>query len=98
MSELPHVIRLLRGSPAADVAVLLITFPLTVFVDLVVAVNVGVILAALMFMRRILSLAVNAEAYIEGLDGGTAEHRLAPGSLPLSRTKSINEVRDTGIV
>ena len=31
---------------------LLITFGLTVFVDLVVAVNVGVVIAALLFMRR----------------------------------------------
>jgi SulP family sulfate permease len=52
MSELPHVVRLVRGAPKPDVAVLLITFMLTVFVDLVVAVNVGVILAALLFMRR----------------------------------------------
>jgi SulP family sulfate permease len=52
MSELPHVVRLVRGAPKPDVAVLLITFILTVFVDLVVAVNVGVILAALLFMRR----------------------------------------------
>src|ERR1700735_2331836 len=52
MSNLPHLIRLVRGSPAPDVAILLITFALTVFVDLVVAVNVGVILAALMVMRR----------------------------------------------
>jgi sulfate permease, SulP family len=81
MSELPHVIRLVRGSPATDVAVLLITFALTVFVDLVVAVNVGVILAALMFMRR-MSLAVNVEAHIEGSGGDTAENRLPPGSLP----------------
>jgi SulP family sulfate permease len=81
MSEVPHAIRLIRGSPATDVAVLLITFVLTVFVDLVVAVNVGVILAALMFMRR-MSLAVNVEAHLEGSAGDTAESRLAPGSLP----------------
>jgi SulP family sulfate permease len=31
---------------------LVVTFALTVFVDLVVAVNVGVVLAALLFMRR----------------------------------------------
>src|SRR5690606_34326888 len=31
---------------------LLVTFVLTVFVDLVVAVNVGVVIAALLFMRR----------------------------------------------
>jgi SulP family sulfate permease len=81
MSEVPHVIRLVRGSPATDVAVLLITFALTVFVDLVVAVNVGVILAALMFMRR-MSLAVNVEAQVEGFTDDTAQNRLALGALP----------------
>jgi SulP family sulfate permease len=77
MSEVPHVIRLVRGSPAADVAVLVITFSLTVFVDLVVAVNVGVMLAALMFMRR-MSLAVNIEAQVES----TADNKLPAGPLP----------------
>jgi SulP family sulfate permease len=52
MSELPHVVRIVRSTPKVDVSVLLLTFFLTVFVDLVVAVNVGVILAALFFMRR----------------------------------------------
>jgi len=52
MSELPHVVRLVRGAPKVDVGILLLTFLLTVFVDLVVAVNVGVILAALLFARR----------------------------------------------
>ena len=52
MSEFPHVVRLVRGAPKVDVGILLLTFFLTVFVDLVVAVNVGVILAALFFMRR----------------------------------------------
>ena len=33
-------------------AILLVTFALTVFADLVVAVNVGVILATLQFLRR----------------------------------------------
>jgi sulfate permease, SulP family len=60
MSELPHVVRLVRGAPRLDVGVLLITFLLTVFVDLVVAVNVGVILASLFFMRR-MAEAVNVE-------------------------------------
>lgn len=80
MSEVPHVVRLLRGSPAADVAVLLVTFALTVFVDLVVAVNVGVILAALVFMRR-MSLAVNVELQGEGAIG-SSNSDFPPGSLP----------------
>ncbi len=67
MSELPHFIKLIRGSPITDVAVLLITFTLTVFVDLVVAVNVGVILAALLFMRR-MAQAVRIDPVREGTD------------------------------
>jgi SulP family sulfate permease len=66
MSELPHVIRIVRGAPKVDVGILLLTFFLTVFVDLVVAVNVGVILAALFFMRRMAD-AVNVEQQVDGV-------------------------------
>jgi len=60
MSELPHVIRLVRTAPKTDVVTLLLTMFLTVFTDLVVAVNVGVIVAALLFMRR-MAESVNVE-------------------------------------
>ena len=66
MSELPHVVRLIRGAPKVDVGILLLTFFLTVFVDLVVAVNVGVILAALFFMRRMAD-SVTVEQHIDAL-------------------------------
>ncbi|MDO8416750.1 MAG: SulP family inorganic anion transporter [Agitococcus sp.] len=52
MSELPHLVHMAQRAPRSDVAILLITFLLTVFADLVIAVNIGVILAALLFMRR----------------------------------------------
>ncbi len=52
MSEVKHVIHLLKTAPLADRLILVITFVLTVFADLVVAVNVGVILAILHFLRR----------------------------------------------
>jgi sulfate permease, SulP family len=79
MSELPHVVRLLRGAPKVDVGILLLTFFLTVFVDLVVAVNVGVILAALFFMRRMAD-SVNVEQQVEVLpDSGTTGTPGAPG-------------------
>ena len=55
MSELHRFRRLLTSAPFADRAILLVTFLLTVFVDLVVAVNVGVILAVLHFLRRMAS-------------------------------------------
>ena len=51
MSEWHVFLRLLRG-PRSDVLVLLTTFVLTVAVDLTVAIQVGVVLASLLFMRR----------------------------------------------
>jgi len=52
MSEARHFSDLLRHAPINDKVLLLITFLLTVFADLVIAVNVGVLLAALLFMKR----------------------------------------------
>jgi SulP family sulfate permease len=80
MSELPHAIRLVRTSPRTDVVVLLLTFFLTVFVDLVVAVNVGVIVAALLFMRRMAD-AVNVEQQF-----GASHVGPSPGNPPPADT------------
>jgi SulP family sulfate permease len=52
MSEAKHFMYMVRRAPKVDVGILLITFGLTVFADLVVAVNVGVLLATLHFLRR----------------------------------------------
>jgi SulP family sulfate permease len=79
MSELPHVIRIVRGAPRADAGILLLTFFLTVFVDLVVAVNVGVILAALFFMRRMAD-AVNVEQQVDGVSIPTDAALTSPAS------------------
>jgi sulfate permease, SulP family len=57
MSELGHFIHMLRHAPRADVAILLITFLLTVFTDLVVAVNIGIILAMFYVLGRLASSA-----------------------------------------
>lgn len=55
MSEPRQVIALIRRAPRADVAILAITFFITVLADLVVAVNIGVILAMLHFLHRMAS-------------------------------------------
>ena len=55
MSELPRFVRMLKRAPRYDVGILLVTYVLTVFVDLVVAVNIGVILASLVFLQRMAS-------------------------------------------
>ncbi len=56
MSEAHKVIALIKKAPAGDILVLLSCFLLTVFVDMVVAIGVGVVLASLLFMRRMASL------------------------------------------
>ncbi|MFZ2314030.1 MAG: SulP family inorganic anion transporter [Gammaproteobacteria bacterium] len=52
MSDIPHFIHMTKHAPRYDLLVLFTTFFLTIFTNLVVAVNVGVILAMLLFIRR----------------------------------------------
>lgn len=67
MSEWRSFISLFRA-PKDDIAVLLVTFFLTVFVDLVAAIKIGMVLAALLFMKRMadLSTVIPAEEDEEG--------------------------------
>jgi SulP family sulfate permease len=52
MSETRHFAHLLRVAPRSDTIVLVTCFGLTVAFDMVIAITVGVVLAALLFMRR----------------------------------------------
>ena len=52
LSDVPHFVAMIKRAPSADVFILFVTFALTVLVDLIVAVNIGVILATLNFLRR----------------------------------------------
>lgn len=66
MSGIKHVIKLMKTAPWADIAILLVTFFLTVFVDLIVAVNIGVILAVLHFIMRMSdSVEVRQQTHLE---------------------------------
>lgn len=65
MSEWRSFKYLLRGDKS-DVAVLLLTFFLTVIVDLTVAIEVGVLLAIVLFVRRVMQT-----SSIDVLDGGS---------------------------
>ncbi len=64
MAEIDHFKSLFRA-PRSDIAVLLTTFGLTVLVDLTTAVGVGMVLAALLFMKRMTNVtsmnAINEE-------------------------------------
>jgi SulP family sulfate permease len=56
MSELRHAAHVVRLAPASDVFVLLSCYGLTVLFDMVIAVSFGVLMAALLFMRRMAEL------------------------------------------
>jgi SulP family sulfate permease len=56
MSEVRHAWHVVRVAPKSDVVVLLTCFALTVIFDMVIAVTFGVLLAALLFMRRMAEL------------------------------------------
>lgn len=70
MSELHRFKRLLHA-PKADSGVMILTLLLTVFVDLTVAVEVGVVLAAILFMKRMSELA-DIHPFTPGLQDGDA--------------------------
>ncbi len=80
MSEAHHFIRMIKRAPRADVVILLVTFFLTVFADLVVAVNIGVILATLHFLRRMASSVEVRHATEQELSQEIAQ--LGQGPLP----------------
>ncbi len=87
MSEAHRFVWMLRKAPRADTIILVVTFLLTVFADLVVAVNVGVILAMLLFLRRMsqsVEVAPLAERELqrELQDAGRAQ--LPPGTMVYS--------------
>ncbi|WP_227317192.1 C4-dicarboxylic acid transporter DauA [Cedecea davisae] len=53
MSEAHKVVSLLRKAPKDDIIVMLICMSLTVLFDMVIAISVGIVLASLLFMRRV---------------------------------------------
>lgn len=52
-----NFVKLVKGAPKSDVTVLLATFVLTVVMDLTIAIEVGVLLAAILFIRRMSDVA-----------------------------------------
>jgi sulfate permease, SulP family len=76
MSEVRHFMNILRIAPKSDVGVLLVCFFLTVVFDMVIAVSFGVVLAALLLMRRTAEL--THSRYLDGTPG-ESEFELVPG-------------------
>lgn len=80
MSGWKTFVRLCRFSPKSDILVLLATFSLTVIFDLVVAIEVGILLAAILFMKR-----MSDETQVEGwkeMDDDTDPESMSLRALP----------------
>ncbi|MBO5683393.1 MAG: sodium-independent anion transporter, partial [Akkermansia sp.] len=73
MAEISTFTHLLKG-PRQDAVVLCLTFILTVLIDLVVAVEVGVVLAALLFIGRMAQIS-NVESISRELEGEDPEEQ-----------------------
>lgn len=78
MSEARRVVHLFRVSPRQDVLVLVICLILTVLFDMVLAVGVGLLLAAALFIKRMADLSYGASA-------GSTEALPLPDSVALYR-------------
>ena len=52
MSEWKKFVAIVKSAPKSDIIVMVVTFVLTVIFDLVVAIEVGMILAAMLFLKR----------------------------------------------
>ncbi len=64
MSEVHHFMFLLKKGTRPDTIVLLVTFFLTLFTDLIIAINVGVLLSVLFFVKR-MSKSIHVEIETE---------------------------------
>ncbi len=73
MSEAEHFVHTVKVAPKSDVAVLLACFFLTVIFDMVIAVTAGVLLAGILFIRR---MATTTEGRL------SVDHEALPGPLP----------------
>ncbi len=65
MSEAHKVVNLLRTGPQDDIIVMLLCMSLTVLFDMVIAISVGIVLASLLFMRRIARMTRLATVNVE---------------------------------
>ena len=82
MSEAKHFIHIIRVAPKSDVAVLLTCYGLTVGIDMVVGVSVGMVLAAFLFMRRMAEVS-----------GGQLADESSPDALgPIPRGVAVYEI------
>lgn len=101
MSDFRHCLFVVRRGPRGDALTLVVCFALTVAFDMVIAVGVGVVLASLIFMRRMAELSAvevggnDADAEIAKQRGVLYYHIRGPLFFGAAQ-RAMNEVQVTG--
>ncbi len=83
MSEWKRFVHIIKTAPKSDTIVMVITFGLTVVFDLVIAIEVGLVLAAMLFMKRMSEEAsVTGWKYVDSAkDEDSIDLRVVPGHI-----------------
>ncbi len=102
MSDIKHVIHILKVAPKSDVFVLLTCLSLTVIFDMVVSVTAGVMLASLLFMRRMAEISGGSvadeehPALREVLPKGVVLYRIEGALFFGAAAKAMDEIELVG--
>jgi SulP family sulfate permease len=91
MSEWESFVSVLKG-PKSDAAVLLTTFLLTVLIDLTVAIEIGMILAVFLFMRKMIKFS-DVNVLTKGIDeNGNGLDKEAIGNFIIPKNVEVFEI------
>ena len=91
MSEWESFVSVFKG-PRSDVAVLLTTFLLTVIVDLTVAIEIGMVLAVFLFMRKMIKFSEVSAFTKEIDDDANGKDQDAPGNFIIPAHVEVFEI------
>ena len=91
MSEWKSFVSVFKG-PRSDVAVLLTTFLLTVIVDLTVAIEIGMVLAVFLFMRKMIKFSEVSAFTKEIDDDANGKDQDAPGNFIIPAHVEVFEI------
>jgi len=91
MSEWESFVSVFKG-PRSDVAVLLTTFLLTVLIDLTVAIEIGMVLAAFLFMRKMIKFSDVSILTKDIDDHGNGKDKEAVGNFSIPAGVEVFEI------
>lgn len=91
MSEWESFVSVFKG-PRSDVAVLITTFLLTVLVDLTVAIEIGMVLAVFLFMRKMIKFSDVSILTKDIDDNGNAKDKEAIGNFTIPESVEVFEI------